>query len=179
MKRWMRRNGVALITLAVLAPVGVFVLSGVELLDRAGRVTEPVTAAGPDEPAESDGLSARVVNSAEFVGEGDGEGGNGIPIGLALVATLTEISADRDVSCTPDLTTGSGEARRTWPSLSAPERFGYGYGDDTAIACSLDAGETIELETVFLTPVGTYPDSVLELTVTSEGARSVLRLPLR
>jgi hypothetical protein len=175
MRAWLRRNLVALIVLAVAAPLAVFVLSGIELLDRAQRETVAVVADAGG-AAEVAGVTAQVTDSGEF--EGLGEDENRVPVGLALVATLTEVEAKVDASCDAVLVAGSGETKRSWPSLSSPERFGYGVGDETETLCSVDAGGTIVLESVFLTPVGLYPDVSLELTVRTDEGASLLRLPL-
>jgi hypothetical protein len=175
-RAWLRRSILPLVLLIVLAPAAFVVLTGLELADRANRVGS-VPVATPGAPYEGDGYTVQLTDSAEFVGTGDD--GNGIPSGLTLIATLTEITADGEVSCTPTLVRGTGETERAWPELISPSEFRYGVGETTETLCSVDPGGTITLETVFLTPEGTYDSGVeLELELLTDDGRSRVRLPV-
>lgn len=161
---WLRRNLLAVITIVIAIPALVFVLLGLPIIDRSGRA-ETYAGVSYGDTAESGGYSFTLVDSAEFVGTGEGPDGNQIPIGSSLIGVLLDVAptedADPDAGCTTELTSRVG-GDRTWIAVISPEDFSYGVGEENTEYCILD-GEPFTLEVVFLTPTGTYDDATLDV----------------
>ena len=166
---WLRRNLAALIVIVLAIPALAFVLVGVPLLDDAGRFG--IVTVEPGDTIEAGGYSFTLTASQEFPGTGTGD--NALPLGTSLVGAIFAVAPTQkptDGSCDTELTSRKGGVDRSWRTVSAPSDFDYAIGDDRSTNCLLD-GEAFELETVFLTPAGTYDHATIDVTVGAETFR--------
>jgi len=168
---WLRRNLAALLMIVLAIPALAFVLVGVPLLDDAGR--PGIVTVKQGKTIEASGYSFTLTASQEFPGTGTGPGTNSIPLGTSLVGAIFDVEPATkpiDGSCDTELTSRAGGVDRAWSTVSSPRDFDYEVGDARSTNCLLD-GEAFELETVFLTPAGTYDHATIDVTVGAETFR--------
>ena len=187
-RSWWKRSRLALVTLVLVIPALVFVVVGLPLQSQLGAIRTPRTATA-NETITAGGFSWVLTASKEFVGEG--VDANDIPLGTSLVAAIIEITpadatADLDASCDTKLTSralptdgppGTRLREVSWNSISGLAEYNYQIRDDSQSYCSLETGEKVQLEVVFLTPTGAYDDATVDITLTDE-AQTFVRFEL-
>jgi len=180
-RSWWRANARPLVVVAVLLPALVFVLLGLPLIDIADREPSVIEVAYGD-TVEAAGFSWTVDAAAEFVGEGADT--NGIPNGAAIAAAIlliepvdgSAVMPAQDY-CTAELSRRTGvESEQHWMTLSSPALYDYGLSDASTDFCSLHDRESVQLESVFLTPEGTFAEATLDITFIGEP--TILRFAL-
>ncbi|HEY8589740.1 MAG TPA: hypothetical protein VIL55_09345 [Naasia sp.] len=186
---WWRRNLLPLLVLAAVLPATVYVVLGLPVLEILGREPTPTVVPAGDS-AEAAGYEWTVLDSAEFVGTGggDGDGANAIPLGTSIVAALVQATpldgaSDVPVTCQATLTDrGSRVGERTWAPLVDLDQYDYVLGADTTTLCDPATGEPFVLEVVFLTPTGTYEGATVDIALSASGLTlrdgTLLRFPL-
>jgi len=177
-RNWLRRNLVPLLVIVLSLGAIVFLLLGPQLIVRA---EEAVWVGVPQgETVESNGYSFTLTLSQEFPGTGLDDDGNAIPLGDALVGAVLEVrivgdipGEDEVLGCDTELTSRASGEELTWSTVNDESIFDYAIGDERTAYCILD-GEEFDLETVFLTPEGTYDDATVDLTVGADQFRFAL-----
>ena len=162
---WLRRNLVALIALVVTIPGLVLVVLVIPTVENQGE--QRVVTVTQGDSIERGGYRFTLTKSQEFVGTGNGSGGNSIPIGSSLVGTIVEVTplkgALKDTSCEINLSERTDGRELNWRQVSDPAKFDYAVGEDRTEYCILD-GTAIEVETVFLTPTGAYKHATVDVS---------------
>lgn len=161
---WLRHNLAALIVIAVSVPALAVVLVVIPLSE--DQDADIVTVQQGD-TVEVYGHSITLTATQEFVGTGTGPDDNDIPLGTSIVAALFDVEPAGEPlagSCEAKLTSRAGGTERAWPTIASPREFHYEVGEGRSTLCLFD-GEAFELETVFLSPVGTYEHATLDLVV--------------
>jgi hypothetical protein len=178
MMSWLRRSILPIAIVVVTLPTLVFVLLGLPLLDTASRENWRVIQAG--DSVDAAGYRWTLTQSQEFPGLGTDEGGNAVPVGLALVGAIVEVTpldSPEEGSCETVLTTRIHGEEEVWDQVFDETDFNYELGEDRTPYCLLD-GEALELELVFLTPEHVYDSATVDLSMLTDDGPVQFRFEL-
>ncbi|AZS36705.1 hypothetical protein CVS47_01313 [Microbacterium lemovicicum] len=168
MRAFLRRHRVALVCLVVVVPGLVALLIVVPIAERSAIQPRTVEAAA-GETATAGGLEFTVRASQEFPG---GSGSIVLPPDAALAAAVIDVApvgGSDSATCVIDLVAPGPEGPIEWPTEYDVAKYGYGRGEGFATGCDPSATAPYSVESVFLTPTGTFRTAAVRITVTEDG----------
>lgn len=165
---WWRRNAIALIAVAVLAPATAATISfNVWTGWNRANPTQPITV----EPGASVEYSGSIIGDTQARFEDDIEG---TPIGARAVAVTIEIDpGDKPISCLPPRLREVGGAQRVWSDASYD--LDRPYDPERVSSCSSEPEGPYTLSVDFLVPEAVAGPFAVELWASS-GLPEFLRL---
>ena len=172
MRRWLRRNWIGLVAVAVLLPATVGITFATQWSSYfGGRASDPVTV--PSDTAENFAHAAWTLTDVRRVSAASSEGAEiGLPEGSDLVIVTARVSPDGSGAEAPgcillleelDGTT----VTRSW-GASATDPIDYAATEGTLSTCDSDALEPYTLESAFVVADDASDDLGLAVTVSSE-----------
>ena len=171
MKRWLRRNWIGLIAVAVLLPVTVGVTFSTQWTAYfGGRPSAPISIAAGD--STDFAQTEWTVEGTKRISAASAEGEEiGLPAGSDLVVVTVRVSPDGDAvppGCLVSLEEFDGDSvSRTW-SNSSTDPIDYDPTEGTQSYCPSDAVGPYVLESIFVVASDASDDLAMALSVASE-----------